>query len=58
VLPEKTEKIRKAVIKDWFRFALWFVRIRKAARASMSSCQNKEKSKEDSAYFPHSLLEL
>jgi len=26
------------VIKDWFRFALWFVRIRKAARASMSSC--------------------
>jgi len=38
VLPEKTERIRKAVIKDWFRFALWFVRIRKAARASMSSC--------------------
>lgn len=38
VLPEKTEKIRKAVIRDWFRFVLWFVRIRKAARASMSTC--------------------
>ena len=25
VLPEKTEKIRKAVIRDWFRFVLWFV---------------------------------
>ena len=28
-LPPELEKKRKAVIKDWFRLVLWFIRIRK-----------------------------
>jgi hypothetical protein len=26
------EQKRKAVIKDWFRLVLWFIRLRKAAK--------------------------
>lgn len=30
-LPPDVEAKRKAVIKDWFRLILWFIRLRKAA---------------------------
>jgi hypothetical protein len=31
-LPPDVEAKRKAVVKDWFRLVLWFIRLRKAAR--------------------------
>lgn len=31
-LPADLEDKRKAVVKDWWRLVLWFVRLRKAAR--------------------------
>jgi hypothetical protein len=31
VLPTDIEVKRKAVIRDWFRLVLWFIRLRKAA---------------------------
>jgi len=31
-LPPDLEKKRKAVIKDWFRLVLWFIRIRKLVK--------------------------
>jgi hypothetical protein len=31
-LPPELEAKRKAVIKDWFRLVLWFIRLRKAAK--------------------------
>lgn len=30
------EKKRKAVIRDWFRLVLWFVRLRKAVKAFLN----------------------
>lgn len=32
-LPKHLEKTRKALVRDWFRIALWYVRLRKASRA-------------------------
>ena len=31
-LPPDVEAKRKAVIRDWFRLVLWYIRLRKAAR--------------------------
>ena len=31
-LPREIEEKRKAVVKDWFKMIIWYVRIRKAAR--------------------------
>ena len=33
-LSSELEAKRKAVIRDWFRLTLWFVRIRKAAKGT------------------------
>jgi hypothetical protein len=32
VLSPDQEKKRKAVVKDWFRLIIWFIRIRKASK--------------------------
>lgn len=46
-LSPKLEKIRKALVRDWFRLVLWYVRLKKAAQAGSY----------DGSY-PQQLLEL
>jgi hypothetical protein len=31
-LPEKVEEKRKAVVRDWFKLVLWYIRLRHAAK--------------------------
>ena len=38
-LSVEIEKKRKAVVRDWFRYVLWYVRLRKAARSFSSAPQ-------------------
>ena len=65
-LPKNLEKVRKALVRDWFRLALWYVRLRKASRAVLFYYRRYENftvSKQgeqgsSKAYWPHSLLEV
>jgi hypothetical protein len=36
-LPPEIEEKRKAVVKDWFKLVLWYVRLRRAAKGETPS---------------------
>lgn len=55
-LPPEVDKKRRAVVRDWFRLVLWYVRLRKAARATGRFVDD---AKEDArSYYPESLLAI
>lgn len=72
-LPKRLEDIRRALVRDWFRLVLWYVRLRKAARAVKFTYRRYQditvkafsggndvdgEAGADKAYFPQSLLEV
>ena len=46
-LSKQMDDVRKAVVRDWFRFVLWYIRLRKASKAEGSG-----------VHYPESLLEV
>lgn len=63
-LSEEVEKKRKAVVRDWFRYVLWYIRLRKAARSfssgpqTMYNHEGKVRVSDSTACIPVKLLKI